>query len=139
MSMKAGSELRKLCLFYAILFLMGGIAFILLPQLVIKLINELGSFQTVFTSLKASTDRFWVVLTFSMMMMISYASFMISQGKHVQAFVSILLLSKFCSSATYLILLFTEQMAFAYFVGFVTDGVIFLSILLLRQKPELSY
>jgi len=121
---------RFLYLTYAILFFISGLVFLFVPNLVIQSINELSNFQTFFTKIEISQHRFWVVLTFSMMMMVTYAAYMAYAYPNNKAYKQVLLLSKFVSSALFFVLLFVEQPAFAYLLGFLVDGSIFLSLIL---------
>lgn len=119
---------------YAVVFFLCGVAFVAVPHEVIATINWLGGFQSAFGPLPEEGHRLWLTLAFSMMMMISYASWLVSKNKYVRPLLGILLLSKFVSAGTYLVFLFVQEMAFGYFLGFLVDGAIFLSIFIVWRK-----
>lgn len=98
----------------------------------------MGSFQTFFTPLGPSPHYFWIVLTLSMMMMITYACYQLYKDLSQRAYLNILLLSKAVSSFTYLVLLFCDQRAFGYLIGFLVDGLIFLSLLFMEKKMKVE-
>lgn len=77
-----------------------------------------------------STEKFWLVLTTSMMLMLTaLCGFVAYKPEAFLEMVIIVLISKLCSTSLYLIL-FGEKKYFAYLVGALTDGPLFLVTLI---------
>lgn len=77
-----------------------------------------------------STEKFWLVLTTSMMLMLTaLCGFVAYKPEAFLEMVIIVLISKLCSTSLYLIL-FGEKKYFAYLVGALTDGPLFLITLI---------
>lgn len=127
---------RKLMGFYTMAFAICGALFLLVPITIIKFLNTLGSFQSILAPLEPSPQRFWVVLTVSMMVMITVLSYRVFKNPGDTVSLSILILSKATSSTLYFLLLIFEARAFPYLVGFIVDGVICLSFLYVKKNTQ---
>jgi|APSaa5957512535_1039671.scaffolds.fasta_scaffold97093_2 hypothetical protein len=118
---------------YAWVFFFCGLLFISAPNVVIDGVNYLGSMQSYFTPLDPIKHRFWLILCFSMMMMVAYASHEASKDFN-DSMIRILILSKAISSLSYFVMLFLDQAAFGYLLGFIVDGSICLSIIYMYRQ-----
>lgn len=89
--------------------------------------------------MEAAPNRFWVVLTLSMMLMLSFLSWQSSRRPSETAFVQCHLLSKFVSVSGFLISFALEPAVMGHIVGAITDGAVFLTVayFYLRARPEL--
>jgi O-antigen/teichoic acid export membrane protein len=90
--------------------------------------------------MEAAPNRFWVVLTLSMMMMLSYLSWQSSKRPAEKAFVHCHLLSKFVSVTGFLVSFALDPATWGHIVGAVTDAAVFVTVLFfyLRSRPELN-
>jgi uncharacterized protein (DUF362 family) len=123
--------LKYFMLFSFVTYLIVGLLFALLPVWVIGLISDIadiifGSVHPAFLTYMQSDQRFWVSMTFSMMMTISALSLLAFYNiRRNKIFIVPLLIAKFSSAASGLLYFVFGQRYFANLVIFAVDGVIF--------------
>ncbi len=101
---------------------------------ILRVINGISAFLLplpLYPLLEGGEGAFWRVLSVSMMVMLTWAAAHIANDVRRCAFLTpIILCSKACSTGLYL-LLFLRTPYFAYFVGVLTDGPIFVATFVL--------
>ncbi len=124
--------LRYWMIISIIIYSLSGLYFLLFPNRLLNQLNTVSGwlFKEKFPPIPLSTEKFWLVLSTSMMLMLVVISVFVAVNpeKYLQMVV-IMLFSKFCSSALYL-LFFLKDKYFAYLVGSLTDGPLFLITLI---------
>lgn len=121
----AMAALRSWMMVSAVLYTIGGLSFLLGQNLLITNLNRTSQmlFTDRFPLMPLSTEKFWLALTNSMMLMlVVICVFAAMDIERYYMMVVILLFSKACSSLQYLYLFITDKRYFAYLVGFLTDG-----------------
>jgi len=119
--------LRGWMVISAFMYFFAGLYFLFLQNKLLEQINKVSSllFKERFPLIPASTEKFWLVLTSSMMLMLVVISvFVAGNPEKYIAMVIILLFSKACSTGLY-IWFFLKDRYFAYLVGALTDGPLF--------------
>jgi uncharacterized protein (DUF362 family) len=126
----------------ALVYLVVGFVFLLKPEFVVALLNDIGTLGTrvIFTEvaqdlahvadrLKMPPDiqsRFWVTMTFSMMMTISFLAYFAQRDiRKNKLYVVPLMLAKAASSSSALIYFIFVQNYSPFLAIFVVDGVLF--------------
>jgi len=107
----------------------GGLSFLFGQNLLLANLNRVSErlFKDRFPLLPLSTEKFWLVLTNSMMLMlVVICVFVAVNPERFYLMVVIILFSKAASTAQYLYHFFTDKKYFAYLVGALTDGPLFL-------------
>jgi len=125
--------LRNWMIICAIVFFVSSLYFLFLQNRLLNQLNTLSRwlFKDRFPPIPLSTEKFWLVLTTSMMvMLVVICTFVAVNPEKYIMMVVIMLFSKFCSSALYLVL-FLRDKHFAYLAGTLTDGPIFIITLIL--------
>ncbi len=112
-----------------VVYLAAGAGFFFFPAETFYLINVGPKVFKMFQDVPESTERFWLVLTFSMMMMLSFIAFYSSFQPKNYALALVHLLSKLISTLGFVYVFFNSAPLFAYIVGAATDGTIFLVVL----------
>jgi len=111
----------------AFMYFFAGLTFLFGQNWLLRRINGFSS--TFFKSrplIPESAEKFWLVLTTSMMLMLTVCSvFVASSPEKYLAMTVIILASKACSTSLY-IFFFARQKFFAYLAGALTDGILFL-------------
>jgi hypothetical protein len=115
-------------------FLYGSAVLVFLfgQNMLLRSINTASErfFGERFPPIPESTEKFWLVLTNSMMvMLIVICIFVAVNPERYLAMVVIILFSKFCSSSQYLYH-FRKKKYFAHLVGVLTDGPLFIITLI---------
>lgn len=109
------------------LYAVGGLSFLFGQNLLLENLNAISErlFKDRFPLIPLSTEKFWLVLTNSMMLMLVVICLFVSMDvEKYHLMVVILLFSKAASSFQYVIL-FLHKRYFAYLAGFMTDGPLF--------------
>jgi hypothetical protein len=81
-------------------------------------------------------NRFWVVLTLSMMFMLSFVSWKASENPGERGYTQVHLLSKITSTTTFFLCYVFETHALGYLAGVFTDGIIAVIVYLLLRKLD---
>jgi uncharacterized protein (DUF362 family) len=108
-------------------YLLAGLAFALAPGLVLRIVNLFGSLLAPgLDPAPLAVERFWLTLAFSMMMTITFLSYMVHyhvrKNKH---YVAPILVAKAASSLSALSFFIFSARYFAYLAIFLVDGAIF--------------
>lgn len=120
--------LRYWMVISAFMYFFAGLTFLFLQNTLLGQLNSLSSlfFKEKFPLLPTSTEKFWLVLTSSMMLMlVVICVFVAVDPEEYLAMVVVLLASKACSTLLYTFFFIRERF-FAYLVGALTDGPLFL-------------
>ncbi len=104
-------------------------AFFFFPSETFYLINVGPKVFKMFQDIPESSERFWLVLAFSMMLMLTLISFYSSFQPKNRALIVVHLLSKLTSTLGFCYMFFRQSPLFAYLTGAVTDGSLFLIVL----------
>jgi hypothetical protein len=141
---KEENHLRLFLQLSAITYLIAGLAFALLPKLIIKYINVFGDQVRLIINLgKAIPNedaQFWLSLAFSMMMIITYLCYMAQLNiRKNKGFIKALLVAKAASSmSSFAFILFHKPPYFASLVILLVDGSIFLITLYFYSRANRS-
>ena len=114
-------------------FGLGGLYFLLFQNHLIGQINFISSkiLKLPLPPLTESTEKFWLVLTLSMMATINALSYIAQRDiRKNMGYVVPLLISKFVSTLFFIIFFFTHIHSLAYIAGALTDGSIFIITLI---------
>lgn len=112
---------------WTVVFLGAGVLFAVAPDWTIRYIEKIGSGVFGWTSslVELGTERFWLVLTVSLMATLTYLAYKAQSDllRHTGS-VRALLLAKFASTAGFVVCFLTVQKSFIYLTGAVIDGCI---------------
>lgn len=108
-------------------YLVVGFAFAIIPDRLMEFINQLSLWLLPsLPTTEPSLEKFWLAMTFSMMMTIAAACFMAAHNiRKNKGFVIPLLISKSASALCSLVFFLWSTKYLAYLVIFVVDGSIF--------------
>ena len=111
----------------AIAYLVVGFAFALMPVTILKIFNKVSRiFTPSLDQIPISTEKFWVALTFSMMMTIAVLSYIVWYNvRKNRGYVVPLLVSKCASALSALWFYIFSAKCLAYLGIFIIDGSIF--------------
>ncbi len=126
--------LREWMIISVFLYVVGGLSFLFGQNILLGSLNKVSSliFRDRLPLIPLSGEKFWLTLTNSMMiMLIVICAFVIIDPCEYYPMIIILLFSKAASTLQYLYFFFKEKKYFAYLVGAMTDGPIFLVTLYL--------
>jgi hypothetical protein len=122
------AALRTWMIISAVLYIGGGLSFLFGQNLLLENLNRVSQalFKDRLPLIPLSTERFWLVLTNSMMLMLVVVCiFAIMDVEKYHMMVVIILFSK-AGSTVQFIIHFIQRRFFAYLVGALTDGPLFL-------------
>ena len=125
----AESALRTWMIISAVLYAFGGASFLLGQNLLLENINRTSSllFKDRFPLMPLSTEKFWLTLTGSMMLMlVVLCIYAAVDPVRYSAMVVVVLFSKAFSTSQYTYYFCKEKRFFGYIVGLLTDGPLFL-------------
>lgn len=135
---------RKLAIvlrWWAVLFTIAGLGFIILPDWILKGLNTIGHviFRWKGPPIEPSAERFWLVITISLMvvLIISAIKAQLDIIKNIN-YVKIIIVSKLVSTLGFLIVLIFFQHSFAYLAGAVVDGLILAITWLAYRRAAVS-
>ena len=123
------SALRTWMIISVVLYASGGASFLLGQNLLLENINRISSllFKDRFPLMPLSTEKFWLTLTGSMMLMlVVLCTYAAADPVRYSAMVVVILFSKAFSSCQYFYYFHKEKRYFGYLVGLLTDGPLFL-------------
>ena len=132
--------LRNWMIVSVVLYVGGGLNFLLGQNRLLEGMNKVSTrlFRDRLPLIPASTEKFWLVLTSSMMLMLVVCCGLpaLNVDKYYLLVIPVLF-SKACSTSLYLILFTFQKRYFAYLVGALTDGPLFVITLIfyLRAFP----
>lgn len=111
----------------ALTYLVVGLAFALMPQLIVKAVNLCSRILIPgLAEMPLSVEKFWLSMTFSMMMTIAALSYIAQHNiRKNKGYVIPVLISKAASSLSALCFFLFSARYFAYLVIFLVDGSIF--------------
>lgn len=106
---------------YGVIYCIGAIIFFFAPELLITLLNGVGEAIGIARSMPVPQERFWVVLSTAMMVMLVGVSFAAAGKPRERAYVYLHIAAKLTSTAGYLYLFLLHHAYFTYLVGAITD------------------
>ncbi len=130
----AMSDLRIWMIISAALYVAGGLSFLFGQNILLTNLNRASEllFKDRFPLIPLSTEKFWLVLTNSMMLMlVVICIFVAADVSGFYNMVWIILFSKAASTLQYAYFFIAEKRYFAYLVGVITDGPLFVITLVL--------
>jgi uncharacterized protein (DUF362 family) len=124
---KEERHLKTLMLLSAIAYFVVGFAFAFLPYPILRLLNFLSRILAPgLEVMPLSVEKFWLSMTFSMMMTIAALSYIAQHNvRRNKGYVIPVLISKMASSLSALCFFIFSTRYFAYLVIFTVDGSIF--------------
>ncbi len=124
-------RLKKLLNIFTFLFAAAGLGFIFAPHLLISEINHLGQMLAPqLPPLAENSENFWLALTGSLMVTLTALCYAAQLDlRRRKDLVVYILISKAASTFFFLSFFLFTLHAFAYLVGAITDGSIFIILL----------
>ncbi len=120
-------HLKILMVISAVTYVVVGFAFAILPEPILKVLNLCSRILTPgLEQMPLSVERFWLSMTFSMMMTIAALCFIAQHNiRKNKGYIIPVLISKTASSLSALCFFIFSARYFAYLVVFIVDGSIF--------------
>ena len=120
-------HLKIVMVISAVTYVVVGFAFALMPEPILKVVNLFSRILTPdLEQMPLSVERFWLSMTFSMMMTIAALSFIAQHNiRKNKGYIIPVLISKTASSLSALCFFIFSARYFAYLVVFIVDGSIF--------------
>lgn len=120
-------KLKTVMAISAITYIVVGIAFAVAPGQILKMVNSLSRVLTPgLEEIPISVEKFWLSLTFSMMMTIAALSYIAQHNvRKNKGYIIPLLISKSVSALSALCFFIFSARYFAYLAIFIVDGSIF--------------
>jgi len=117
-------------------YALAGAAFVFATEPLFRLLNTLGHLLLPGSpALALPSERFWLVLTTSLMVTLVYLSWKAgSDIRRNQSALFAILLSKATSTVVFLLVYLSSDHAFAYLAGAGIDGAIFLIHMVLYRR-----
>lgn len=106
---------------FGCIYAMGAVVFLVLPQPLFELMNQVPQRLGFLLVLPPASDFFWLPLATSMMVMLSTLSFLAAASPHQRGYPLTILISKLSSTAGFALLLVVHRPYFAYLLGVLTD------------------
>lgn len=136
-------KLRLLMMFWSFAFSIALCVFVFATNELFAAINDLSlRFTPELPLMPESSERFWLALTTSLMITLIYMSTKIALDVNRNLnLMTPFLLSKLVSTLSFLVFFFLGTNHFAYLIGAVTDGSIFIvtAAVYSRARRETSY
>lgn len=135
-----GAELAQLQTWMkisALIYALGLLNFMFAQNMLLENLNRTSEllFRDRYPLIPLSTEKFWVTLTNSMMVMLIVICVMVAMDPAGNLnMVIVILFSKIVSSGQYIYLYFKREKYFAYMVGALTDGSLWLVTLFFYIK-----
>jgi hypothetical protein len=114
---------------FIFIYFVGAMFFFFMPNELFYLINIGPRVLKIYEEIAVPSERFWLVLATSMMVMLLVTSAYSSRYPKIKGYAMIHLASKATSVAGFLYCFLTVQPAFAYLLGAVTDSLVFVVVL----------
>jgi uncharacterized protein (DUF362 family) len=120
-------HLKVLMAISAAAYFVVGLAFVLMPETILKALNLFSRILTPgLPGMPLSVEKFWLSMTFSMMMTIAALSYIAQRNvRKNKGYVIPVLISKAASSLSALCFFLFSARYFAYLAIFLVDGLIF--------------
>ena len=120
-------QLKVFMFLSAITYFLVGIAFAVVPELILDLTNKLSHALTLgLDDIPPSTEKFWLSMTFSMMMTIAVLSLIAQHNvRKNKGYIIPLLISKFASAMSAFCFFVFSAKYLAYLIIVIVDGSIF--------------
>jgi uncharacterized membrane protein len=126
---KQERQLIALLRVWLVVFFGAGIVFAIAPNWIIRYIEGIGSsiFSWRHPAVQLGNEVFWLVLVVSLMLTLSFTAYK-AQSNILRNiwYTNVILVSKFISSAGFLVSFLFVERSFIYLTGTVVDGAIFL-------------
>lgn len=121
---------------FAFVYVLAGLSFLVATPVLFNVLNQLGALVIpAAPPLSLPSEKFWSVLTFSLMMTLVYLSWTASVNlREKRSCVIAILISKFISTAGFLVFYYQSGYTVAYLAGAIVDGTIFLIHYLFYRK-----
>lgn len=114
---------------WMVLFFIAGVTFVVAPEWVVRYIESIGRgiFGWTSPAVTFGTERFWLVLVASLMGTLTFLAYK-AQSNLLRTiwYTGVILVSKFVSTAGFIVCFIMVQKSFLYLAGAVVDGSIFL-------------
>jgi len=125
---------------WMVAFLGAGICFILIPNVLLNYINDIGKvFLKWHSPPYEAGGEFWLVFAVALMFILSYAC-MLAQRNPLRngIYARLVIMAKFMTAAGFVILLFLKGMQFYYLVSAVIDALICIITWRVYSRASLS-
>jgi uncharacterized protein (DUF362 family) len=135
------NQLRIFMGLAGVTYFVVGFAFIIAPGMIFKLMNILSGWLTSSLLLiPMSVEKFWLSMTFSMMMTITVCSILVFYNvKEFKALTVPVLFAKAASACSAILIFALSDRYFAYLAIFLVDGTIFWITLILYLRANLFF
>jgi len=121
------SGFRRVARIYAVSHLIAGTLYIPFHKKIPLLCNLISDFLSLpLEPIPLPSEMFWFTLSVSMMYMIVYSAYLASKDEKNAVLWKVVIFSKATSTILFLIFFFLDVMSFAYIVGVLVDGPLFL-------------
>jgi hypothetical protein len=126
---KQERHLITLLRLWMVLFFVGGVTFVVAPEWTVRYIENIGRaiFGWTSPSVTFGTERFWLVLVASLMATLTFLAYK-AQSNLLRTiwYTGVILISKFVSTAGFIVCFVMVQRSFLYLAGAAVDGSIFI-------------
>lgn len=138
---KGERHLKTFMVISAISYFGVGVAFVFMPEHILKAINILSQFLVPgLEDVPISVERFWLSLAFSMMMTITVLCYIVQHNvRKNKGYIIPLLISKAASALSGLCFFVFSAKYFAYLLIFILDGSIFWITFLFYLKANKAF
>ena len=142
---KQERHLLALLRVWLVVFLGAGILFAAAPDWTLDYIHKLGSglFGWKSPQLQPNAERFWLVLSVSLMATLTYLTYKAQSNlPRYISYTSVILIAKLVSTTGFAVCFFTAERSFLYLTGAIVDGLIFFITFVLyrsalRSRPRI--
>ena len=126
---KAQKNLKILMQAWMIILLGAGVIFLSQGnQLLIKMNSLSAGYTPNLPLLPIPVEKFWLTLTISLMTVLIAIAYLSQKDiRRSKSLIELFLLSKFVSTLFFVIFFITDTRAFAYVIGVLSDGLMFLT------------
>ncbi len=134
------TRFRRIALIYAVSHFIAGSLYIPFHTSIPFLCNLISDFLGFpFEPLPLPSEKFWFTLSVSMMYMIAFSGYYASRDEKRVWTWPVIIVSKGISTLFFIIFFFLDTLAFAYIVGVIVDGPLFVIALLTWRKYISGY
>jgi hypothetical protein len=140
MNPKDLKNIKWAMIFFATVFFVVDLIFLFFTEELFTIINQLGEMVKINKPIEMPSEKFYLILTNSMMLGITYISARIAMNaKENINLLVVLMLIKLISSITGLILFFLPEGNFGYLIIFIADFPLFLISYYFYNKLRKGY
>jgi hypothetical protein len=124
----AMAALKTWMIISLVLYAVGGLNFLFGQNLLLENLNGVSQklFKDRLPLCPLSTEKFWLTLTVSMMLMLVVICAFVAHDPQKYYMMVVILLASKAASTTQYVIFYAQRRFFAYAVGFLTDGPLFL-------------